>query len=139
MDSWPTGIGAITLFVEDLDAAKEFYVEVFGLPVFFEDDNSAVFKFGDTLINLLKTSEAHGLIEPAKVASPDAGARIQFTIGVDDVDAMCVELAKTRRETAERPDGSSLGNPNRQLHRSGRAHLGDRALGRAGSTVLGSR
>ena len=94
MDSWATGIGAITLFVEDLDAAKQFYVEVFGLPVFYEDDNSAVFKFGDTLINLLKTGEAHALIEPAKVASPDAGARIQFTIGVDDVDAMCVELAK---------------------------------------------
>jgi uncharacterized glyoxalase superfamily protein PhnB len=34
------------------------------------------------------------LIEPAKVASPDAGARIQFTIAVDDVDAMCAELAK---------------------------------------------
>ena len=64
------GIGAITLFVEDLDAAKEFYVEVFGLPVYFEDDNSAVFKFGNTLINLLKTREAEGLIEPAKWRVP---------------------------------------------------------------------
>ena len=93
MDSWPKGIGAVTLFVEDLEDAKRFYLEVFGLPVFFEDDNSAVFKFGDTLINLLKTSAAHDLIEPAVVADRDAGARMQFTIEVDDVDAMCAELA----------------------------------------------
>ncbi len=56
--AWPTGIFAITLFVEDLQAAKEFYVRVFGLPVDYEDENSAVFKFGDTLINLLKTTAA---------------------------------------------------------------------------------
>ena len=44
--SWPTGLFAITLFVEDLQAAKQFYLRVFGLPVVFEDDDSAVFKFG---------------------------------------------------------------------------------------------
>jgi catechol 2,3-dioxygenase-like lactoylglutathione lyase family enzyme len=92
--SWPKGIGAITLFVEDLAAAKQFYREVFGLPVHFEDDNSAVFNFGNTLINLLKTTEAHALIAPAAVAPPEAGSRMQFTIEVDDVDAMCAELAK---------------------------------------------
>jgi len=93
VSSWPRGIGAITLFVEDLDAAKRFYQEVFALPVTFEDDASAVFKFGDTLINLLKTTAARELIEPAEVASREAGARLQFTIEVDDVDAMCAELA----------------------------------------------
>jgi len=90
--SWPRGIFAITVFVEDLDAAKQFYKEVFGLPVEFADDNSAVFNFGNTLINLLKTTAARGLIEPAEVASREAGARLQFTIKVDDVDAMCAEL-----------------------------------------------
>ena len=93
MGSWPSGIGAITLFVEDLQASKEFYGQVFGLPVMFEDDNSAVFEFENTLINLLKTTAAVELIEPAAVASRDAGARAQFTLGVDDVDAMCSELA----------------------------------------------
>lgn len=92
MDPWPKGIDAITLFVEDLAAAKAFYLEVFGLPLFFEDPNSAVFKFGETLINLLDVREAHGLIAPAAVASPEAGARFQFTIAVDDVDAMCETL-----------------------------------------------
>jgi catechol 2,3-dioxygenase-like lactoylglutathione lyase family enzyme len=103
VDSWAKGIAAITLFVEDLEAAKTFYLEVFGLPVVFEDDNSAVFEFGDTLINLLKTEAAPGLIEPAAVASREAGARLQFTIAVDDVDAMCAELASRGVELLNGP------------------------------------
>ena len=91
--SWPKGIQAITLFVEDLDATKQFYREVFGLPVRFEDESSAVFAFGGTLINLLKATSAPELIEPALVASREAGSRFQLTIEVDDVDAMCAELA----------------------------------------------
>jgi catechol 2,3-dioxygenase-like lactoylglutathione lyase family enzyme len=94
MDSWPKGVSAITLFVEDLAATKQFYREVFGLPVHYQDDASAVFNFGNTLINLLKATEARELIEPAAVADPEAGSRVQFTIDVDDVDAMCAELAK---------------------------------------------
>jgi catechol 2,3-dioxygenase-like lactoylglutathione lyase family enzyme len=90
--TWPGAIAAITLFVEDLKEAKRFYGDTFGLPVIFEDDNSAVFKFGETLVNLLKTSEAPSLVAPARVASSDAGVRFQFTLGVDDVDAMCDEL-----------------------------------------------
>ena len=90
--AWPGGIAAITLFVEDLAAAKRFYTDVFQLSVFFEDENSTVFKFGDTLVNLLEASEASELVAPAKVAPPDAGARFQFTLGVDDVDAMVDEL-----------------------------------------------
>jgi len=43
--SWPGGIYAITLFVEDLDATKQFYQTVFELPIVFEDGDSAVFKF----------------------------------------------------------------------------------------------
>jgi len=91
--SWPSGISAISLFVEDLDAAKRFYGGVFGLPLVFEDDDSAVFNFGNTIVNLLKATAALELIEPAAVASREAGARFQFTIEVDDVDAMCRELA----------------------------------------------
>lgn len=100
---WPRGIGAITLFVEDLPGAKRFYETVFGLPVFFEDGASAVFKFENTMINLLKTSEAPELIGPAKAASPEAGARMQFTIEVDDIDAMCAELASRGVELLNGP------------------------------------
>ena len=92
LNPWPRSINAITLFVEDLAAARQFYLKVFGLPVIFEDDNSAVFKIGNTLINLLKTAAAGVLIEPATVASRAAGSRIVFTINVEDVDGMCAEL-----------------------------------------------
>ena len=103
MGSWPSGISAITAFVEDLDDAKRFYGEVFGLPVVYEDADSAVFNFGNTIINLLKTTAAHSLIEPAQVASRDAGARLQFTIEVDDVDAMCAELTSRGVELLNGP------------------------------------
>jgi lactoylglutathione lyase len=93
MSSWATGIGAITLFVDDLAATKQFYQDVFGLPVHYEDDESAVFNFGNTLINLLRTTAAHELIAPAVVGGPDTPARLQLTINVDDVDAICAELA----------------------------------------------
>jgi catechol 2,3-dioxygenase-like lactoylglutathione lyase family enzyme len=70
-DEWPGGIAATTLFFEDLEAARAFYAEVFGLPVVYEDDDSTVFRFGET-----------------------AGVRFQFTLDVDDVDAMCGQLAQ---------------------------------------------
>ena len=101
--TWPGPIEAITLFAEDLDATKRFYVEVFGLPIHFEDDASAVFKFGNTLINLLTIGEAPELIGPAAVASRDAGARFQFTLAVDDVDARCEELKRRGVELLNGP------------------------------------
>ncbi|MCC6607090.1 MAG: VOC family protein [Anaerolineae bacterium] len=90
--AWPKGISAITLFVEELSVAKLFYQVVFGLPVYYEDDASAVFQFGNTLINLLETTAAPELIEPARVASREAGHRLVFTIPVNDVDTMCAQL-----------------------------------------------
>ncbi len=93
-NDWPKGIFAITLFTEDLEASKEFYQRAFGLPVQYEDANSAVFNFDGTLINLLRITQANELIEPAKVAGHDSGARFVFTIHVDDVDAMCVWLSR---------------------------------------------
>jgi catechol 2,3-dioxygenase-like lactoylglutathione lyase family enzyme len=92
LNPWPKGIRAITLFVEDLAAARQFYMQVFGLPVMFEDENSTVFEFGDTLVNLLKTAAADELIRPATIADRAAGSRFVFTIHVDNVDAMCAEL-----------------------------------------------
>ena len=103
MESWPKGIFAITLFVEDVEVTKRFYHDVFGLPIAYEDDNSAVFNFGSTMINLLKSTEAVELIAPAAVASREAGSRLQFTIQVEDVDAMCAELVKRGVELVNGP------------------------------------
>ncbi len=94
MAGWPGGVSAITLFVDDLAATKRFYEEVFGLPVHFEDAESVVFSFGNTLINLLVSTAATELIEPAVVAAQSAGSRLQLTLDVDDVDATCAELQR---------------------------------------------
>lgn len=92
VNSWARGIYAITLFVEEVKVARQFYQQVFGLPVVFEDADSCVFKIGGTLINLLRFTEATELIKPAIVASSKSGSRQVFTIAVDDVDALCKEL-----------------------------------------------
>ena len=96
-------IAAVTLFVEDLDEAKRFYAEVFELPVHWEDENSAVFLFGETMINLLRVTEAPELVAPARVGSPDDGVRFQFTLGVDDVDAKVEELKRRGVEILNGP------------------------------------
>ncbi len=92
LPAWPKELFAITLFEEDLEAAKTFYSEAFGLPVVFEDANSCVFKIGTVLINLLKISQADELVQPAKVAGADCGTRQVMTLPVEDVDALCAQL-----------------------------------------------
>lgn len=94
MATWATDVWAITLFVEDLGETKRFYQDVFAQPVVFEDENSAAFKFGNLIVNLLVDTEAPELIGPAIVSDAAAGARFQLTITVDDVDAVCAELAR---------------------------------------------
>jgi catechol 2,3-dioxygenase-like lactoylglutathione lyase family enzyme len=91
--AWPRGVAAITLFVEDLDAARRFYREVFRVDALVEDDDSTAFRFGNTIVNVLKAAAAHELVEPAAVGAPGSGARAVLTIPVDDVDATCAELA----------------------------------------------
>ena len=85
-------VGAITLFVADVERAKSWYQRTFDRPVVFEDASSAVIKFDNTLVNLLLVAEAHALIAPAPVAAGAVGATAQFTIWVDDADATCAEL-----------------------------------------------
>jgi catechol 2,3-dioxygenase-like lactoylglutathione lyase family enzyme len=98
-----TNVFAITLFVEDPKRSKAFYEKVFGASVVFEDDASAAFKFDNTIINLLATPAAHELIAPATVGGPDAGASAQFTIGVEDANAVCEELASRGVELLNGP------------------------------------
>ncbi len=89
--TWPGPITSITLFADDVAVTKAFYAEVFGLPVVFEDEASAVFRFGSQLINLLRTSEAPEVIEPATVG---IGTRMLLTLTVEDVDATCEQVQR---------------------------------------------
>jgi lactoylglutathione lyase len=96
-------VGAITLFVEDPRRSQSFYEEVFDLPVIWEDEDSAVFRFENTIVNLLKIPAARDLIEPGSVAGREAGSRFQLTIWVDDTDAVSAELAKRGVELLNGP------------------------------------
>jgi catechol 2,3-dioxygenase-like lactoylglutathione lyase family enzyme len=86
------GLGAITLVVEDIAAARAFYEEVFAQPLAFSDNVSAAFRFGDLIVNLLEEPAVASMIEPVPVAPRHAGVRAQLSIFVDDVDAVCAEL-----------------------------------------------
>jgi len=92
MGEWQKVIGAITLFVEDLDRSTAFYQDVFELPVLHKDDDGAMFRFGDTLVFLTRSSAAGKMIAPATVGDAGAGPRFVFAIIVDDVDAVSAEL-----------------------------------------------
>jgi lactoylglutathione lyase len=96
-------VTAVTLFVEDPQRSNAFYAEVFGVPLVYEDDVSAVFRFETLLVNLLASSAAPELIDPAPVASAGAGSRFQLTITVDDADAACAELASKGVELLNGP------------------------------------
>jgi catechol 2,3-dioxygenase-like lactoylglutathione lyase family enzyme len=60
--------------------------------VIFEDEDSTTFEFENTILNVLRASEAHDLIAPGIVAGAGAGSRFQLTIWVDDADAACAHL-----------------------------------------------
>jgi lactoylglutathione lyase len=96
-------VGAITLFVENPRRSQSFYEEVFDLSAIYEDEDSAGFKFDNTIINLLGMPAARELIDPGAVASREAGSRFQLTIWVDDADAVCAELARRGVELLNGP------------------------------------
>ncbi len=94
MDATRKGLGALTLFVEDLDAVRSFYLDVLELPLVFQDDVSAVFGLGDTLINLLEATAAPDLVAPVPATAVGGAAQMMLSLWVDDVDSTCAELAE---------------------------------------------
>lgn len=85
-------ISAISLFVEDLQAAKLFYHDVFGVAPVYEDASSVAVKFGPVIVNLLSVESAPEIVAPGVVAPRDAGSRFELSIWVDDVDAVYAAL-----------------------------------------------
>ena len=86
------GLAAVTLFTEDLPTTRAFYADVLELPLLVEDDDSAAYRLGGTVVNLLRVEAADELVTPAAVARPGRGARTLFTVHVADVDAMAAQL-----------------------------------------------
>lgn len=107
--SWAQRVFAITLVVEDLDAAREFYGRAFGLPEHYYSGDSAVFRFGDLLINLLEATQGPGLLHPVPVAPIESGVRVQLTVPVDDVDAVAAGLVARGVELLRGPEDRPWG------------------------------
>jgi uncharacterized glyoxalase superfamily protein PhnB len=87
-------IQCITLFVPDLAAARSFYETVFSGAFIYSDENSAVLKLQNIMINLLQESAAPQLVEPLPIGSSGAPPRLLLTVLVDNVDACCSVLAE---------------------------------------------
>ena len=90
----PNRISAISLFVDDVAASKAFYADLFGVTPIFEDDVSAAFKFGETVVNLLRSDQANEIVAPGQVGARDDGSRFQLTVWLDDADAVAAELER---------------------------------------------
>ena len=86
-------VNVINLFAEDFIGTKSFYQEVFGLPLIFEDEDSALFQFENVMVMVRDVSAASEFIPSAAVGSPEGGPRFVLAVFVDDVDAACTELA----------------------------------------------
>lgn len=91
MAEWGKKIGAINLIVEDLEAAKSFYEEVFGLPLQHADEDTAMFRFQDTYVFLQRGADHHDgpSADVLRVAQQGVG---QFVIFVEDADRVRAEL-----------------------------------------------
>jgi lactoylglutathione lyase len=88
-------VSAITLFVEDLQRSKEFYERVFEVTAADEDEGTLIFKFDNYFLRLLTRSEAEKeMLGRVPVADSNAGASFELASRVDDVDALCAQLAE---------------------------------------------
>ena len=85
-------IEVVTLFVEDVAAARTFYVDVLGTEVIYADDDSCVVRFSNLMINLLQVDSAAELVTPVNVGGPAVGARALYTIKVPNADKAFEEL-----------------------------------------------
>ena len=90
-DAFGSSPFALTLFVQDLDASKNFYGQGLGLSLLFEDDVSAVYRCGQAMINLLLDGEAGDLIYPAKVAGTNS-VKALYTLRCADIDGAAAQL-----------------------------------------------
>jgi catechol 2,3-dioxygenase-like lactoylglutathione lyase family enzyme len=94
MTSQLTNISAMSLLVDDVAVAKDFYTSVFGVKVVFEDEASACVKFDHLYLNLLSDAKGGEILAPGKAANRDAGQRFQLSIWVDDVDAVIAHVTE---------------------------------------------
>ena len=94
MDVAIKDVGAIILFVADLQRSKVSYHEVLGLDVEFEDDESVGFKIKGLAFIVLQVDRARVQLQGEPTATPGSGATAFLTSFTDDVDALHANLVE---------------------------------------------
>ncbi|WP_336921993.1 VOC family protein [Aquipuribacter sp. SD81] len=87
-------LGALTVFVLDVEAEAAFCRDALGLTPVLADEQSAVVRLGATLLNMLRADAVGDLVAPARSAAVGETARMLLSLWVDDVDAVCAELGR---------------------------------------------
>jgi catechol 2,3-dioxygenase-like lactoylglutathione lyase family enzyme len=91
MADWKREIGAVTLFVPNLDEARKFYAGLFGLDAQPLDAGNALLRLEGVLVFLQQTTASPSpLPDVLTEAAKGVG---QFAIIVEDADAVCAEIA----------------------------------------------
>jgi catechol 2,3-dioxygenase-like lactoylglutathione lyase family enzyme len=96
-------VGAIILFVEDLQRSRGFYHGVLGLDVQFEDEDSVGFKLEGLAFIVLQVDRARVQLQGEPTATPAAGATAFLTTFTDDVDALHADLVERGVGFFQRP------------------------------------
>jgi catechol 2,3-dioxygenase-like lactoylglutathione lyase family enzyme len=91
--SWAKRFFAVTVAVDDLAKARQWYLDVFGMPIADESENSCAFRFpGEVYVNLNTLEGVAELVEPRPAGEPGTPPRMVLTLEVDDVDAVAERL-----------------------------------------------
>jgi catechol 2,3-dioxygenase-like lactoylglutathione lyase family enzyme len=92
MEAAIKGVGAVILFVEDVQRSKAFYHGVLGLNVQFEHDESVGFELEGVAFIALQVDRAGVQLQGEPTATAGAGATAFLTSFTDDVDALHADL-----------------------------------------------
>ena len=109
MDAAIKDVGAIILFVEDLQRSKVFYHEILGLDVEFEDDESVGFKVQGLAFIVLQVDRARVQLLGEPTATPGRGATAFLTTFTEDVDALHANLVERHIQFFQRPTDQPWG------------------------------
>jgi catechol 2,3-dioxygenase-like lactoylglutathione lyase family enzyme len=93
MSSFIGTFGPIVLFVEDVARARDFYVDVLGFSLGFEDETSAGVFLAEELLLLVSVASGEDMLVGENLGTPrnQRGAAL-FNIFVDDVDVVFERL-----------------------------------------------
>jgi lactoylglutathione lyase len=86
-------VGAVILFVADLQRSRAFYHDVLGLDVQFEDSESVGFRLEGIAFIVLQVDRARVQLQGEPTATPSAAATAFLTTFTDDADALHADLA----------------------------------------------